>query len=473
MGSKEDRKMKTTLSMTVIILLAVITYNGIKTQNPRGVSKKGEMRDSEFEFIYDLTYERDGSAIHEKNIFPKIVSMVEEAEDFILIDMFLFNDDYDRKNNFEDISNRLTEAILEKKRANPKMEITFITDEINTFYGSYTSEYLERMRDEDIQIVITDLEKIRDPNPAYSGIWRTFFRRIETSGKGWLPNPFSPDSPKVTLASYLKILNMKANHRKVVITEKEALVTSFNLHDASSNHSNIALSVKGEVINDLLESENAVIRFSGGEELALESKSKVENKVKVGIITEGEIKDSLIKEIQNTGEGHKINMAMFYLADFDIVKELISASHRGVEIKIILDANKDAFGIEKNGIPNRPVGYKLINDSDGMIQIRWYNTQGEQFHTKMSLFIREDETILIGGSANLTRRNVQDYNLETNLRVVLSEDDLQSVALEKYFNRIWNNQDGEYTLDFQAYEDGSLFKKIMYYIQEKTGLSSF
>lgn len=160
---------------------------------------------------------------------------------------------------------------------------------------------------------------------------------------------------------------------------------------------------------------------------------------------------------------------MFYLAENSVIKELIAASNRGVEIKLILDYNRDAFGLKKVGIPNRPVAKKLKESSD--IQIKWYNTHGEQFHSKMTIFQRKDEVILIGGSCNLTRRNLKDYNLETNLKVILSKEDLESQKVLNYFQRIWNNEDAEYTLDFKMEDLG--LRTIGYYIQEWTGLSSF
>ncbi len=46
------------------------------------------------------------------------------------------------------------------------------------------------------------------------------------------------------------MLNFKANHRKILITENEALITSANVHDASAYHSNIAFVVSGEIIAD-------------------------------------------------------------------------------------------------------------------------------------------------------------------------------------------------------------------------------
>lgn len=470
---EKDGSWKAIFLVAIILLLIIIIYNAFKTKNPEGTSIEGTLRDSEVKVIYDLTYGKNGEIIYEKNIFNKIKSMVKEAKEFIVIDMFLFNGEYNRKDEFEDISNQLTQLLVQKKKETPNLEVVFITDEINTFYGSYDSKNLEQLKDNEIQVVMTDLEKLSDPNPIYSGIWRTFFSKIESNKKGSLPNPLGPDSPKVTLPSYLKVLNMKANHRKVVLTENEALVTSFNVHDASSNHSNIALAVKGKLINDLLETEKAVVEFSGGKTFNLEANSQIDKNSQAQIITEGKIKDSLIKEIKGTKNGDEINMAMFYLGDVDIVDELLKASNRDVKIKIILDANKDAFGREKNGIPNRPVAYKLVNDSKGKIKVRWYKTHGEQFHTKMTTFFKESETILIGGSANLTRRNIRDYNLETNLRVVFPKESSESMEVKKYFNKIWNNEEEKYTLDFGAYEEKSIVKYIIYYIQEKTGLSSF
>ena len=75
------------------------------------------------------------------------------------------------------------------------------------------------------------------------------------------------EAPKMTVASYMTLLNVKANHRKAVVTEKEAMVTSSNPHDASGFHGNIALKVTGPIINDILKSEEAVSLFSGGPKL--------------------------------------------------------------------------------------------------------------------------------------------------------------------------------------------------------------
>ncbi len=53
-------------------------------------------------------------------------------------------------------------------------------------------------------------------------------------------------------------------------------------------------------------------------------------------------------------------------------------------MRVLLDPNKDAFGFEKSGLPNRQVASELIAASDGAIKLRWYRTHGEQFHAKLA-----------------------------------------------------------------------------------------
>jgi HKD family nuclease len=167
-------------------------------------------------------------------------------------------------------------------------------------------------------------------------------------------------------------------------------------------------------------------------------------------------------------------MAIFYLADRQIIKALVKASERGVHIKVILDPNKDAFGFEKIGIPNQPVAEELLKRSSSKIEVRWYDTHGEQFHSKLAIIKHGKEASLLLGSANFTRRNLNNYNLEANVSVTAKEDALFIKTAADYFDKIWDNRDGKYyTVSYKAYKDASALKKIVYLIQEYAGLSSF
>src|SRR5699024_12006920 len=45
-------------------------------------------------FLYDLTYTENDEITEEQEIFEEIYTMIDEAEEFLVLDMFLFNDDY-------------------------------------------------------------------------------------------------------------------------------------------------------------------------------------------------------------------------------------------------------------------------------------------------------------------------------------------------------------------------------------------
>jgi phosphatidylserine/phosphatidylglycerophosphate/cardiolipin synthase-like enzyme len=324
------------------------------------------------------------------------------------------------------------------------------------------------------------MTRLRDSNPLYSAGWRMAAGWIGTGGPGWLPNLFGRSGPRVTLRGYMKLLNMKANHRKLLVTDKGCLVTSANPHDASSFHSNVAFAGRGAVCADILSSERGVAAFSRGpvEGWPAYSPSAGEGdgdsgEGSVQLVTEGKILDALLEDLGAAGAGDRVNLAMFYIAERQVVKALLDADRRGATVRLVLDPNKDAFGKEKKGIPNRQVARELVTRSDGRIAVRWYDTHGEQYHTKLVAVFRGDTVTVMGGSANLTRRNIGDYNLEADLRFVLPPDAPVAKAATAYFDRVFANEDGKYTLPFESYRDDSLVKRIVYRVQEFTGLSSF
>ncbi|MBU8906809.1 phospholipase D family protein [Desertibacillus haloalkaliphilus] len=476
---------KRPILITFIVVLFIISghsiYGYVKPL-PEGISFEGEVHENqEVEFLVDLTYPTEDALQHEQMIFERIYSIIKDAEKFILLDMFLFNDEYDRTADFPSLSDDLTEQLITKKRDNPEVEVIVITDPINTFYHSYPSPLIERLRDHEIEVILTDLTSLRDSNPAYTGAWRTFFRWFGTSENGWLPNPFSPDSPDVTIRSYLELLNFKANHRKVVISEQEAIVTSANPHDGSAYHSNIAFALEGEILEELIESEKSAAVMSGANADRFESLTPVHSEptnednggVHLQLLTEGMIKKHLLAAIEQTGGSDAISIGAFYLSDRDLIAAILDASSRDVTIRVLLDANKDAFGREKNGIPNRPVAHELREKSDQQIQVRWYNTSGEQYHTKLAIIDRVEEVEVFGGSANFTKRNLDNFNLETNVKLIGTNDDDVIRDIDHYFERLWNNDGGEYSLDYETYADGSSMKQLLYRFQEWSGLSTF
>ena len=256
------------------------------------------------------------------------------------------------------------------------------------------------------------------------------------------------------------------------------MLLSANPHDASGFHSNIAFDVEGPVCEDILESERAVAAFSGQDvpDHTMDTWTELEGSSTTRFVTKGGIRSAVIDELAAMGTGDRVDIAMFYLSGRRVIAAIESAVRRGASVRLLLDPNKDAFGRQKGGIPNRQVARELVGAGEsglgeGGIEVRWYDTQGEQFHTKLLAFHTTSGTTLIGGSANLTRRNLGDYNLEADL-LVRAYDGL-GVQASDYFERLWSNDDGQFSVPYVAYADDFWVKRVIYRLQEFTGLSSF
>lgn len=485
--NKEDKKaFKIVLGIFFVFFLIwffVGVYAKYKTL-PEGISVDGKtyyVSEDEIEFLYDLTYNKDGTIVYEQEIFDRIFELVDGAERFIVIDMFLFNTDYSDKVRFRNLTTEFKDKLVEKKKIKPEIEIVFTTDEINNFYGSYVSDELLELEIAGVEVVITDLTELRDINFLYAGFWRSYLQWINPQSEGWISHPLGNEDKKVTLSSFFRLLNVKANHRKVIVAdfgnEIVSVVTSANPHEASSKHSNVAFLVKGDVGKDILDSEKGVSDFSGGNfpELNYEfvKREEKERDIEVKMVSEGKIKENILKDISELREGEGIDLGMFYLSDFEIVDALVDASERGVEVRVVLDPNKDAFAREKDGVPNRPVATELVKRSEGKVQVRWFNTQGEQYHSKILVLKKDGKVIVYLGSSNFTKRNLGDYNAELNLKATFPEGKKTYFEILDYFDRIWTNRDGNFTLEYSAYAEDNFIKNVQYKFQEFTGMSSF
>ncbi|MFZ5762439.1 MAG: phospholipase D family protein [Thermodesulfobacteriota bacterium] len=467
--------MKLLLCGALLIWLGGMAY-GLFLPLPQGVAAAGpEHQVAAAEFLYDLSYLRDGTVVREQRIFNRILAEIAAAERFVVLDMFLFNGLQGPGGNGPPLSETLVAALLRKRQQAPQVAITVLSDPINTGYGSYRAAALDRLRSGGVAVITTDLTRLRDSNPLYSGFWRPFLQWFGNGGAGWLTNPFSSRGEPVTLRSWLALLNFKANHRKVLITDQVALVTSANPHDASGHHSNIALIARGAIQNDLLASEAAVADFSGAAFAKPTAVAAREGNgpYTVQLLTESAIKERALAALRAAGKGETVWLAMFYLAERRIRNGLLAAAARGATVRLILDPNKDAFGRIKNGIPNRQVASWLVEESGGRISVRWYDTHGEQFHPKLLFVEGHGRGLVIGGSANFTRRNLDDYNLETDLAVSGPATSPLMAGVTGYCRRLWENRGGQYTLPFAAYREEMVWKRWRALLQEASGLGTF
>ena len=465
------------LGMVALGYLSSAIYHIYKPL-PEGLDYTGKLRHANVKFLADKTYlDAQGKQQQEHQIFNQILKLIDEAQTTIVLDMFLFNDEVgSSKISHDKLTQNLTEALIVKKRMTPQIEIKVITDPINSVYGGIAPEHYRQLRQAGIEVIETDLTPLRASNPIWSGFWYLCCQGVGNNAeKGWLPNPFGDE--KITLRSYLSLFNFKANHRKTVVVDTlegwKTLVTSMNPHDGSSHHSNVAVMVTGNTAIDVLKTEQAVGRMSKGDipVVIVGEFEEAKEFPQAQVLTEKAILDATLKLIETAKSGENIDLAMFYLSEREIVKGLIAAKKRGVNVKVLLDPNKDAFGREKNGIPNRQVASEL---NEAGVQVRWCNTQGEQCHSKMIIKSNAQRSEMILGSANFTARNLKNYNLETNIRAVGNASADVFKDAQSYFNTAWSNWDAKnMSVDYAQYADESKWKYGVYRFMEWSGLSTF
>ncbi|WP_160045301.1 phospholipase D family protein [Paenibacillus sp. USDA918EY] len=472
------RLVVTLLAVLLLWLVCVIIYQTHKPLPP-GISYESPLHHTEdVRFLYDLTYpDPSGRVVAEQQIRQRIGEIVDESRRFLVIDLFLFNNYAHKGQQFPKVSEELTDKLVRHKKEFPDMDIVLITDPVNTSYGSAPNALLERLKTAGIRVIVTNLDPLRDPNPIYSAVWRTFIQWFGVTGKGWVPDLMATNGPKMTIRSYLKLLNIKANHRKVVLSEKRALILSGNVHDASAYHSNIAFEVGGPVIGDILKSEQAAADLSKGGPLPAyvpwQNPGADGGSIGIRYVTEGKTYQYVLQEIEAAQKGDTLWMGMFYMEDRKVLNALLSAAGRGVDIRLLLDPNNNAFGEKKIGIPNRQVVSMLAKRSKGKISIRWYHTTQEQYHTKM-IYIEKPagNSVIVGGAANMTPRNLNDYNLENDLWVSVPSGAPLDMQMRRYFDRLWNNRDGSFTLDLSAYQS-AWYEDLIYRIQKAVRYTTF
>ena len=517
------------------IIAFTVSCSTIKTP-PLGINYESPIRETEnAEFHYDLTYlDKDGNIQYDRNLWDATYKVIDNAKDYLIVEMFLFNDLYNKdKEHFPEFAKEYTERLVKKQKENPNLKVYILADENNNFYGAFEHPFITSMKNAGINVIIVDIFKLKDTFPWYSPFWRTFIKPMgNPQNKGWITNFYGDMWPKLTIRNLLRALNVKADHKKVFLNEKEVVVSSANIHDPSYFHENIAIYTDGPIVKDVLHNLQLVTKFSDSEinvdgsdrrmenimnsgsndktetdEKTLNSENQKENNVKqinneeneqnvkektsinseknsitdteghtykIQYLTEGAIGKHLDEDIDSLKAGDELLMGMYFLADKGVIDRLIKAANRGVNIRIIFDRSRDAFGMSTNGLPNKPVSKKLKKKTKGKIEIKWYFTNNEQYHTKITLMKKTDGNVIINaGSANLIKKNIRGYIMDANFRILTTQDSKISKDIYEYFDRLWENKDGLFTLNFDDEPTTGGFSDFMYKILDATQLGSF
>jgi len=444
---------------------------------------------SQVSFIPDITAaDAYGHLVVSQGIFDEVLKVVRGARHFIVLDYALLGAGTASPPQ-RHIAGELTDALLEARRSQPDLKVLLITDPVNERYGASRAPELDLLRAAGVEVVLARLDTLRDTNFLYSSLWRLAF--------SWW------DGPRGPLGFQLRELNFKADHRKVIIADDGAdtlvaVVGSANASDAQSGWSNLATRVAGDSLGSLLASELAIARFSGwtgnsepylraadphapeqcsrGVPAASVPAPLTPDTARVQVLTEGTLRGALLRHAEASGRGDAIDIASFGFADRGVIEALLDASRRGVVVRLILDPSEDATTVLPSGLPNQPAASELVARSAGAVHVRWYRTHGERYHGALALFSGGQNLWMTVGSANLTRRGLDDYNLEANLAIEVQRDAPLAAQAQSYFDTLWSNRAAlgiEYTADFSAFADSGQADYWLYRLLEGAGFTAF
>ncbi len=453
-------------------------------------------------FVRDLTAaDANGAPLVEPQIDLELLRLIGQARELVVLDTGLFGDlpaagpAASHLRAAPPLAAGLIDALLRAKQQQPGLAVLVLTDPASVAMDAAAAQ-LQRVRADGMTVVAVDVDRLRAPDPTFTALWSLCCAWWAHDGNlGNWPNPLGVGSPGVPLEFWGTLQAYQRSHRQVLIADDgagglDALVFSRPLHAEAGIHSATALELSGSALEPLLESEFAVAQFSGwsdGGAMQARSQRLLEQQRRAGlapvvptararVLTEGAIADALIERIDASVNGDRIEIAALYLSQRALVRALMDAGRRGVEVRVLLDPGKDGYGYEHSGIPNRQVASELILASDSAIRVRWYRTHGEQFSPGFVLIQSGQRCWLMLGTAELTRYDLNDFNLAAAVLAELPANAAASSEARAWFDRLWYNRAAsgtEYTSAADVYADPSLLRYWQYRLLEASGAAFY
>ncbi len=457
---------------------------------PQGVHLQGAPQGvaaGDVTFLHDLTgADAYAHGFSSHTIFDGMLRTIGEARSVVVLDCHLCTDLYrsapDTVATLTPMGAQLAQALLARKATLPALQVLVIADPVNGLYGAASPAQFQQLRAAGIQVVTADLTQLRDRNVLYSGPWRLAFKwwsGPETGG-GWLPNPYSDDGPPLTLRAWAQLANLKSTNRRVLIAddghdELVALVGTAQPAMANSIDTVTALEVKGPAVAPLLMSELALARsFGWNRSLVVPAATAAADAAPALTfqwLGEGAIRDALLSHIGATDGADTIDIASESLSERATIAALLAASRRGVTVRLILDPHKSS---SLRNSANQSVASELIAASDGKIRVAWYRTHSERFRAALVLIHGTGPTWMLSGSASLTRRDLDDYDLAVDAAVSGPAVAAPLQSAQQFFDTLWNDRGPpgiEYTADADTWTDPSQLRYWAYRLMELLGIS--
>jgi hypothetical protein len=365
--------------------------------------------------------------------------------------------------NQSPLARELADALLLRKRQRPNLKVMLVTDPRNEVYGGTPSRTLSALERAGIVVVRTRLERLRDPNPLYSSLWRLCV--------GWWSDPFDETPGKATLRSSLRRRNLKADGRQLLVADDGAggwtsIVMSAASTGAAASiggavSAGLGLEIRGHLAAAIVASELQLAAWSTDDD-RLPAVPPVDSRgvgtIDARFLTEGAIQAALRDAIAIAGSGDSIKIAVQAFGDRQMVDAVVRAAARGARVQLLLDP----------GSPEtQAAAGELLREEPGSIEVRW-RARDSRAEAGYAVIQHRSDVWFDVGSANFTRRGLDDLDLAADIELHMPARAGPARAVADLFAKHWSN-----AAAYASHADESKETYWRYRVAEATGLSVF
>jgi hypothetical protein len=410
--------------------LSLVFWNSAKPLPPGThiVSQVSRLSEADVDFVHESSGRPDAPA--------REMSAIDHAEQLIVVDR-------------SPVTRELARHLLARKRARPNLRIVLVTDPGNEAFGGTPPRTLSSLEESGIIVARVRLERLRDSNPLYSGLWRLIF--------SWWSDPFDETPGRVTLPAWSRMRNFKADQRQLVVADDGSGGWTAVIGPASAG-----LILRGSLARSMIAGELQIAAWSADDD-RLPAGPPMDGRgvgsIDARFLTEGAIETALLDAVAAAGGGDEISIAVQNLSDRRLVAAALGAAGRGARLQVLLARNR---------MPNQVVAGELLRGGGGHIQVRWFPAETAASLPRLLVVRHRSDLWMNFGSANFTRRNLGDLNLESSVELRMPARAAPARAVTEYFNELWSSAAAD--ADFADQRPAAYWR---YRFAEATGLSSF
>ena len=412
--------------------LSLMFWNTAKPLPPGThlVSRTARLSDADVDFLYE-------SPLRRAAVAPDL-SAIDHAEQLIVLDR-------------SPVTQALAQRLLARKRLRPYLKIVLVTDPANEAFGGSPAQTLTSLEQAGVIVARVRLDRLRDSNPLYSGLWRLAF--------GWWSDPFDETPGRATLPALARSRNSKSDQRQLVVADDGSGGWNAIIAPAGATAS---LTLRGPLARAIIAGELQVAAWSTDDDRLPVGPSMDDRgvgSIDARFLTEGAIETALFDELGAAGSGDRLGIAVENLTERRLIAAALRAAARGASLQVLLARNRE---------PNQAVADELLRSGGGRIEIRWYLGSDAASLPKLLLFRHGDDMWMNLGTANYTRRNLGDLNLAASVELRMPARAAAARAITEYFSEAWSVAAAD-----PKFAAASAADYWHYRFAEASGLSSF